>query len=75
MKAGPIERDAGHMNRLDRLGRFIFGTAWLFFALRCFAADLFLPMFVGLPLIIGTYALVTGFTGVCPVYRLLNTHS
>lgn len=68
-------KDAGDMNRMDRLGRFIFGSVWLYFAAKCFVTGLFAPVFVWTPAILGLFALVTGFKGVCPVYRALNTYS
>lgn len=69
------QKDAGDMNRLDRLGRFLFGSLWIFFAVKCFGTGLFEPVFVWMPVILGAYAMVTGFKGVCPVYRALNTYS
>lgn len=69
------QKDAGEMNRMDRFGRFLFGSLWLYFAWKCFSTGLYAPVFVWMPVILGAYALVTGFKGICPVYRALKTYS
>lgn len=66
---------AGHMNRMDRLGRYIFGSLWIYFAYKCFASGLYPPVFVWLPVCLGLYAWMSATKGICPVYRAFKTYS
>ena len=69
------DKEIGAVGLMDRLGRFLFGTVWIAFAYFSAPTNLNPAVFVWLPVWVGSYALVTGYAGRCPVYRMLKVGS